>query len=255
MTGLPTLAPISLQGKRALVTGGSAGIGLGAAAALAGVGTHVTIIARERAPLDMAVNALSEGEQSVQGVALDVTDTAAWVDFVTTEAPFDVLVNCAGMSRNGPALETTIEDFDAVMALNVKAAYFVTQQVGKRLIETGRPGSLINISSQYGKAGDHQRAVYSASKHAVEGMTKSLAVEWGEYDIRVNTICPTVIQTRRTLPMLKDPAALKYVHDRIKLNRLGCPSDIMGAVVYLASDWSSMVTGTSLVVDGGWLAD
>ena len=145
-------------------------------------------------------------------------------------------------------------DFDAVFAVNVRGAYFLTRSVARGLIAAGRPGSLINISSQMGHVGGIDRAVYAASKHAVEGFTKSMAIEWGPSGIRVNTICPTFIRTPLTEQTFADPKRVAWMADKIKLGRVGLVEDIMGAAVYLASDASALVTGSALMVDGGWTA-
>ncbi|MCL4134280.1 UNVERIFIED_CONTAM: hypothetical protein GTU68_026549 [Idotea baltica] len=142
-----------------------------------------------------------------------------------------------------------------VSDVNIKGAYFLTQAVAKGLIDAGKPGSLINISSQMAHVGGIDRAVYCATKHAVEGFTKSMAIEWGKLGIRVNTICPTFIRTPLTAPTFDDPEKIAWVMSKIKLDRVGEISDIMGAAVFLASDASAMVTGTSLLIDGGWTAD
>ena len=141
-----------------------------------------------------------------------------------------------------------------VMNTNLRGAYFLTQAIAKKLISAKQPGSLINISSQMGLIGGQERAVYCASKHAVEGFTKAMAIELGPHNIRVNTICPTFILTDMTQKTLAVPAKRKWVEDKIKVGRIGKVEDIMGAVVYLASDASSLVTGSSLLVDGGWTA-
>ena len=166
-----------------------------------------------------------------------------------------ILVNSAGLARHSPATETTPEDFDAVMDVNLRAAYFLAQTVARGLIAAGRPGSIITISSQMGHVGGIDRAVYSASKHALEGMTKSMAIEWGGHGIRVNTICPTFIKTPLTEQTFANPERAKWVEEKIKLGRIGEVEDIMGPVVFLASDASALITGTALLVDGGWTAD
>ncbi len=169
--------------------------------------------------------------------------------------PFDVMVNSAGLARHGPAVETSHADFDAVFGVNVRGAYFLTRAVAKRLIAAGRPGSLINISSQMAHVGGIDRAVYSATKHAVEGFTKSMAIEWGPAGIRVNTICPTFVRTPLTEPTFSNPERVRWIKEKIKLGRIASVEDIMAAVTYLATDASSMVTGSALMVDGGWTAD
>jgi NAD(P)-dependent dehydrogenase (short-subunit alcohol dehydrogenase family) len=174
---------------------------------------------------------------------------------VAAHGPFDVLVNSAGLARHSPALVTTPADYDAVTDLNVRAAYFLTRAVAKGLIAAGKPGSLINVSSQMGHVGGIDRAVYCATKHALEGMTKSMAIEWGAQGIRVNTLCPTFIRTPLAEQTLAIPERRKWIEDKIKLGRVGEVTDIMGPVVFLASDASALMTGTSLLIDGGWTAD
>jgi NAD(P)-dependent dehydrogenase (short-subunit alcohol dehydrogenase family) len=165
--------------------------------------------------------------------------------------PFDILVISAGLAPHGTAIETNIDDFDAVMILNLKGAYFLTQALAKGLLETNKSGSLINISSQMAQIGGQERAVYCASKHAVEGFTKAMAIEWGKQGIRVNTICPTFIFTELTAATFADKEKRAWIDSKIKLDRVGKVQDITGAVVYLASDASSLVTGSSLMVDSG----
>ena len=153
------------------------------------------------------------------------------------------------------AIETTEEDYDAVANLNTKGAYFLTTSVAKALIAAKKPGSLINLSSQMAHVGGIERAVYCATKHAVEGFTKAMAIEFGPYKIRVNTICPTFVRTALTEPTFANPDRVKWLEEKIKLGRVGEVSDIMGAVVYLASDASALMTGTHMLIDGGWTAD
>ena len=192
---------------------------------------------------------------SVKTLCVDVSDVEATEAAVAANGPFDVLVNSAGTARHSPATETSDTDFDAVSNLNIKGAYFLTRAVAKGLIAAGKQGSLINISSQMAHVGGIDRAVYSATKHAVEGFTKSMAIEWGAHGIRVNTICPTFIRTALTASTFANPERRKWIEGKIKLGRVGEVTDIMGGVVYLASDASALVTGTSLLIDGGWTAE
>ena len=149
----------------------------------------------------------------------------------------------------------TVEDFDAIFSINVRAAFFVAQAFARKLVEAKRPGSIINISSQMGHVGGARRTVYCASKHAMEGFTKAMAIELAPHRIRVNTIGPTFIETPLTRPFFENEAFRKDVLGKIKLGRLGQVEELMGAVVFLASDASSLMTGTSMVIDGGWTAD
>jgi NAD(P)-dependent dehydrogenase (short-subunit alcohol dehydrogenase family) len=251
---LPRTPSFRLDGRRALVTGASSGIGLGAAAALAEAGAEVTLVARRVAELERVQDAIRASGGSAEARALDITDLAAMAAVVAADGPFDVMVNSAGLARHSPALDTTPEDYDAAMALNLRAAYFLTREVARGLIAAGKPGSLINVSSQMGHVGGPDRAVYSANKHALEGMTKSMALEWAPHGIRVNTLCPTFIRTPLAEQTLKDPARRAWILSKIKLGRVGEIEDLMGPVVFLASDASAMMTGTHLIVDGGWTA-
>ncbi len=237
------------------MTGASSGIGLGAATALAEAGAEVVMLARDKHRLTTACAAIKATGGKARTIALDITRIAALQTTVEQEGPFDVLVNAAGMARHTPALHTTEADFDAVASLNIKAAYFVAQAVARGLVEAGKPGSIIQISSQMGHVGGPDRAVYAATKHALEGMTKSMAIEWGAAGIRVNSICPTFILTPLTEATFADPVRRAWITDKIKLGRPGTVADIMGAVVYLASDASALVTGTALRIDGGWTAE
>lgn len=251
---LPRTPSFRLDGRRALVTGGSRGIGLGCAVALAEAGAEVIVAARGKAELGRAVAEMQDAGMRADGMALDVTDLATVRAVFAEKGPFHVLVNSAGMARHSPALETEPEDYDAVMAVNTRAAYFLAQEAARGMVTAGIRGSIIQVSSQMGHVGGLDRAVYCASKHAVEGMTKSMAIEWGPMGIRVNTVCPTFIRTPLTEPTFADPEKVRWIETKIKLGRVGEVEDIMGAVLWLASDASALVTGTSIVVDGGWTA-
>ena len=252
---LPRTPSFRLDGRRALVTGATSGIGLGAAAALAQAGAEVWLAARRADELDKVRNAIKAESGAAHALPLDIADRARTADAVAATGPFDILVNSAGLARHAPALDTTPADYDAAMTLNLRAAYFLTREVARGLIAAGRPGSLINVSSQMGHAGGPDRAVYCASKHALEGMTKAMALEWAPGGIRVNTICPTFIRSPLAEQTLAIPERRAWILSRIKLGRLGEVEDVMGAVVFLASDASAMVTGTHLIVDGGWTAE
>lgn len=255
MTTIPATPTFRLDGKKALVTGASSGIGLGCAAALSEAGAHVVLAARGAAKLDQAVESIVSGGGSAEGAVFDVADLAATEQAVADHGPFDILVNSAGFAKHSPAIETTPDDFDAVMGVNLRGAYFLTAKVAKGLLEVGRPGSLINVSSQMGHVGGIDRAAYCASKHAVEGFTKAMAIEFGPHKVRVNTVCPTFIRTPLTEQTFDRPERVKWIEEKIKLGRVGEVTDIMGAVVFLASDAASLITGTSLMIDGGWTAD
>lgn len=252
---LPSTPSLRLDRKRALVTGASSGIGLACAVALAEAGAAVTLVARRQAALEDVRDALTSKGLSAAAARLDVADLEAVDAFVGAQAPFDVLVNGAGLARHSTALSATVDDFDAVMDVNLRGAFFLTRAVAQKLIDAGKPGSLINISSQMGHVGGVDRAVYCASKHAVEGMTKALAIEFGPKQIRVNTLCPTFIRTPLTEETFQDPERRAWLEEKIKLGRVGQVEDLMGPVVFLASDAAALITGTALLVDGGWTAD
>ena len=252
---LPKTPTMSLAGKRAVVTGASSGIGLAAAVALGEAGADVMLVARQAAPLQDLASAMHQAGMTATALPLDITDIPVMQDHIATAGPFDILVNSAGMARHGPALETTPDDFDAVTGVNLKSAYFLAQAIATGLIAAGKPGSLITISSQMALVGGVDRAVYAATKHAVEGFTKSMAIEWGPQNIRVNTICPTFILTPLTAPTFNRPERRRWIEEKIKLGRVGRVEDIMGAVRFLASDAAALITGSALVVDGGWTAD
>jgi len=255
MIELPKTPSMSLNGRKAIITGASSGIGLGCAVALAEAGAHVCLSARNSKNLNKVVEAIQAKGLNAEAITLDVSDVKASQEVILNNGPFDVLVNSAGSAHHTPSKDTNEEDFDDVMNVNLRGAYFLTQAVAKGLIENKKPGSLINISSQMGHVGGIDRAVYSASKHAVEGFTKAMAIEWGPYNIRVNTICPTFIRTPLTQSTFNNPKHRGWIEEKIKLGRVGEVEDIMGAVVFLASDASAMVTGSALMVDGGWTAD
>jgi len=252
---LPRTPSFRLDGRRALVAGASSGIGLACAVALAEAGAHVVLAARRADKLAAVVEEMRAAGMNAEALALDVADVAATEDAIARAEPFDVLVNSAGTARHSPALDTTEGDFDAAVGLNLRGAYFLTRAVAERLIAKGQGGSLINISSQMGHVGGIDRAVYAATKHAVEGFTKSMAIEWGPKGIRVNTICPTFILTDLTRATFDNPDRAAWIKEKIKLGRPGEVEDIMGAVTFLASDAAALVTGTALMVDGGWTAE
>lgn len=252
---LPKTPSLRLDGKRALVAGASSGIGAACAVALAEAGAEVTLAARRGDALDALASEMAAAGMVAKTLVMDVSDVEATTALVAENGPFDVLVNSAGLAKHSPATETTTADFDVVADLNIKGAYFLTQAVANGLIKAGKPGSLINISSQMGHVGGVDRAVYAATKHAVEGFTKSMAIEWGRSGIRINTLCPTFIKTPLTEGTFANPERIAWIEDKIKLGRTGEVEDMMGPVVFLASDASALITGSALMVDGGWTAE
>ncbi|GGF43193.1 2-deoxy-D-gluconate 3-dehydrogenase [Mameliella alba] len=249
---LPRTPSLRLDGKRALVTGASSGIGQACAVALAEAGAHVICTARGADRLNETVAEMQAEGWSAAALPLDIADLDVMRDALSGQR-LDVMVNSAGLARHGPAMETTPEDYDAVMGVNLRAAYFLSVAAAKAMPETG--GSIIHISSQMGHVGGIDRAVYCASKHGLEGMIKAMAIEWGKRRIRINSICPTFIRTPLTAQTFDNPERAAWIEEKIKLGRVGEVEDIMGAVLYLASDASALVTGTSMLIDGGWTAD
>jgi NAD(P)-dependent dehydrogenase (short-subunit alcohol dehydrogenase family) len=237
------------------VTGAGRGIGLAAAAALAEAGAAVTLVARSGDEIGTAVEVIRATGGDAEASVLDVADLDAVAAFFVERAAFDVLVNNAGTNRPKPMWEVTPDDYDAVLDLNVRSAFFVGQHCVKALLAAGKSGSLIHMGSQMGHVGGPNRSLYCASKWALEGMSKAFALDLAQHGIRSNTIAPTFVETPLTRPFFEDEAFKASVLAKIKLGRLGRVEDLMGAVLYLACDASALVTGTSLLVDGGWTAD
>ena len=252
---MTVLDSFSLAGKRALVTGASQGIGAAVAKAFAEAGAEVVLCARSEENLARAVEEIAAFGGRAEAFVADVTDVAAFSRGLSRYPAFDVFLNNAGTNRPKPLQEVTEDDYAAVMDLNVKASVFAAKAVAEGMIAAQKGGSIINMSSQMGHVGAANRTLYCASKWAMEGFTKALAVELGHHAIRVNTICPTFIETPMTAPMFADPAFRASVLGKIKLGRLGAVCDIVGGAIYLASDASALMTGSALMLDGGWTAD
>jgi NAD(P)-dependent dehydrogenase (short-subunit alcohol dehydrogenase family) len=255
MQPLPTTPSFRLDGKRALVTGAGRGIGLAACAALASAGANVALVARSVGEIEEAASAIRAAGGSAEALPLDVLDTGALRAALAARDPFHVFVNNAGTNRPAPFQDVAEADFDAVMALNLRAAFFAAQAVARRMIEAGVRGSIVNISSQMGHVGGPRRSVYCASKWAVEGMTKAMALDLAPHGIRANTLCPTFVETPMTRPFLADTAFRDSVLSKIKLGRLGQVEDLMGPLLLLCSEAGSLMTGSALLVDGGWTAE
>lgn len=254
MPTLPTTPSFRLDQRRALITGAGRGIGAAAAAALADAGAAVTLVSRSATELEAVAEELRQRGGKAQTLVLDVTDAAAVARVLAEQEPYDILINSAGTNRPALLTETLDEDLDAVLGLNVRATFMVCREVARGMVAAARGGSIVTVSSQMGHVGGPRRSVYCATKHAMEGMSKALAWELGPHGIRVNTLCPTFIETAMTAPMLADATFRDYVQSRIALGRVGKLEDVMGAVVFLCSDAAALVTGSALMVDGGWTA-
>lgn len=252
---LPRTPSFDLQGRRAFVTGAGRGLGLACAAALAGAGAAVTLCSRSETDLKSAVDAIRATGGEADYRVLDVCNVGEVTRAFEECEAFEILVNNAGTNRPMDFTAVSEADYDAVMALNLRASFFVAQAAARKMIERGCGGTLIHVGSQMGHVGGSQRSVYCASKWALEGLSKAIALDLARHNIRSNTIAPTFIETSMTLPFFENRAWRDAVLGKIKLGRLGSVEDIMGAVVFLASDAATLITGTSLVVDGGWTAD
>lgn len=247
-------AVFELDGKRALVTGAGRGLGKAIAVALAERGARVAVT-------ELA-DRLGDAEQVARGskgmaVALDVRDVAAARDavqrVVSEWGGLDILVNNAGVNIRQPAFEVTEDAWDTVLETDLKGAFFVGQAAGQAMRDRGG-GAIVNVASQNGLIAYYERAAYCAAKAGLINLTRLLALEWARHGIRVNAVAPTFVQTEMTAQMLDDPERRADVISRIPLGRLAAPEDVAAAVVFLASDEAAMVTGHTLVVDGGWTA-
>ena len=252
MTPIPDF---SLAGKLALVTGAGRGIGRAIAEVYAQAGAEVVLCARSGAEITDVAEALAAQGLSARAIPCDVTDVAAFRALVEGLDRLDIFVNNAGTNRPRPLVDVTEEDFDAIAGLNLRAAFFALQSVARHMRELGRGGSIINMSSQMGHIGAADRSVYCATKWGIEGLTKASAIELAPAGIRVNTICPTFIETPLTRPYFENPAFRDHCLRMIKLGRVGQVGDITGAALYLASDASGLMTGSAMMLDGGWTAE
>ena len=250
----PQTPSFRLDGRNALVTGAGRGIGMGASIALAEAGANVTLVSRTENELKTLSDYLNNKGLNTSFVPLDVNNESDVKNLIENSDPFKILVNNAGTNRPAKLVDTKIEDFDYVMSLNVRSVVSLTKEVVDKMIKNKVKGSIINVSSQMGHVGGPNRTTYCSSKFAIEGFTKSLAIELALDGIRVNTVCPTFIQTPMTEPFLKDDEFKKATIGMIPLGRLGEIKDVMGPFVFLASDASSLMTGSSVLVDGGWTA-
>jgi NAD(P)-dependent dehydrogenase (short-subunit alcohol dehydrogenase family) len=251
-------APFRLDGKIALVTGAGRGLGRGIALALAQAGAEVLLNSRTQAELDAVAAEIDAAGGTAHPLPFDITDRAAmraaFAGLAREFGRLDILVNNAGVNRPQPFLDVDEATLDRLVDLNVRALFLAAQE-GARLMVANKGGVIINMSSQMGHVGSElNRTVYVMTKHAVEGLAKAMAAELAPQGVRVVSIAPTFIKTPLTEPFFQDPKFSKWVHDRIPLGRLGTIEEVAQALVFLASPAAGLVTGSSLLVDGGWTA-
>lgn len=241
-----------LDGQHAVITGASRGLGRGCALALAGAGADITLVGRTQLELDSVAAEIQAMGRNARVLVADVTDIDAFSEKLNATPEIDVFINNAGTNKPQPFLSVDVETYDSIMNINLRGAFFAAQAVARRMVATENGGSIINMSSQAGHRALRDRTVYSASKFGLEGLTKAMAFELAEYSIRVNAVAPTFVETPLTRPMLENQKFRDYVEGKIRLPKLGQIEDVAAAVLYLAAPASSMVTGASLLVDGGW---
>jgi NAD(P)-dependent dehydrogenase (short-subunit alcohol dehydrogenase family) len=237
-----------LQGKHAVVTGGSKGLGRAICIALAQAGASVTAVARDPTVLDE----FAAEYQSIETWQADVNDPAFGAELAQRRV--DIFVNNAGTNNPMPMVDVPVDVLDQMLGLNVRAAYLAAQGAVRAMVKAGSGGVIINMTSQMGHVGSPGRTVYCMTKHALEGLTKAMAVELAPHNIRINSVAPTFIETPLTAPMLAKPEFRAFIDTMIPLGRIGKPDDVAAAILFLASSAANMITGTSLLVDGGWTA-
>ena len=244
-----------LDGKRALVIGAGRGIGRATALALAGAGAELILVSRTKGELEEVASEIASRGGRARALRCDVTDSETVRDAFAGLGRIDILVNNAGLNRPQPFLEVDEATLDLLLGLNVRAAFLVAQAAARLMVAAQRGGVIVNMSSQMGHVGSElNRTVYVMTKHALEGLTKAMAVELAPKGVRVVSIAPTFVTTPLTKPFFDDPVFRKWVLDRIPLGRLGTVEEVAQAVLFLASPAASLVTGSSLLVDGGWTA-
>jgi NAD(P)-dependent dehydrogenase (short-subunit alcohol dehydrogenase family) len=247
-----------LDGRTAFITGAGRGIGRSAALALAYAGAEVWLAARTQTEIDAAATEINVAGGCAHAVVCDVTDTACVNATIAALPALDILVNNAGMNIPQPFVEVSEASLNQVLNLNIRAMFITAQAAVKKMLERSdckqRGGVIINITSQMGHVGAPTRTVYCLTKHGIEGFTKALAVELAPHNIRVNSVAPTFLETPMTAPMFAKPEFAKWVMDRIPLGRLGQLDEVAASIVYVAGDAAALMTGASLVIDGGWTA-
>ncbi len=256
--GGPGSIHLRLDGLTVLVTGGGRGIGAAAACTLAKAGAHVVVMSRTTSDLEQVVNNIQVSGGHASALACDVTDGHRVREMITELSRLDILINNAGMNIPEPFIDVSEEHLDTVINLNLRANFLVAQAAVRKMLEAPNRreigGAVVNVTSQMGHVGAPRRTVYCLTKHAVEGLTKAMAVELAPENIRVNSIAPTFLETPMTAPFFRDTNFRNWVLQRIPLGRLGQLNEVTTAILFLVSPAASLITGTSLVVDGGWTA-
>ncbi len=247
------MSQLDFSGKQVMVTGASRGLGLSCASAFAAAGAHVLLVARAQAELDAAVAQIRASGGQASALSCDVTDPDSVTRLFASISRCDVLLNNAGTNRPQPFLEVDLTTLDMLMSLNVRSMFLVAQAAA-RLMKAQGSGAIVNMSSQMGHVGAPNRTVYCMTKHAIEGLTKAMAVELAPWQIRVNSVAPTYIETPLTRPFFDDEKFRHDVLSRIPMGRVGELREVADAVLFLASPMASLITGTSLLVDGGYTA-
>ena len=252
------LKKFEVKNKTALVTGAGKGIGKASAIALAEAGADLIIVSRTITDLNKIKKQINKLKRKCTVFECDVSNAAEVESVFKQINSLDILVNNAGTNRPDHFTKIKKEDMDYVVDLNIKAAFYVAQMATKVMLKSKnrktKGGSIINMSSQLGKVGAPLRSVYNMTKFGVEGLTKGMAIDLAKHNIRVNSVCPTFVETPMVKKFFKDKNFKKSVIENIPLGKVATESDIASAVVYLASDAASMITGSSLVIDGGWTA-
>jgi NAD(P)-dependent dehydrogenase (short-subunit alcohol dehydrogenase family) len=244
----------TLSGKRALVTGGSTGIGFATAKALAVAGAEVVLVARDKTRLEEAVDRLRRDGHKAEAMVIDVADEAAIETIIPTLPAFDVLVNSAGTHQPQPFLEIDSATFDRLFSVNVRGLFLVSRTVARGMVKAGAGGVIVNITSQLGHVGAAGRVAYTATKHAVEGMTKAMALDLAPHRIRVVSVAPTFTETEMTKRVLTSEQVRGELLGRLPVGRFAAPEDIANIVAFLASPAAAMITGCAVMADGGWTA-
>lgn len=247
------LLSMRLDGQVALVTGAGRGIGRGTALAMAEAGAEVVVWSRTADEIESLAAEIQAAGGKARAQVVDVTDDAQVQETIADMDRLDILFNNAGTNKPQPFLDVDAESLDIVLDLNIRAAFIVAQAAARKMVAQGS-GSIVNMSSTMGHVGGPNRSVYCTTKHAMEGFTKALAVELAPKGVRVNAVSPTFVETAMTRPMLKDPAFRDFVLGMIPMGRVATEADVAAAVVYLSSPAAGMVTGASLLIDGGWTA-